>query len=467
MQIAKTVRSLASLLPHPKTLMVLARKSLFVMRTPRKIGPHQILRSVLMAACEGNSHFRGIAQAFSSLAGEKVSRQAVFERLSHEAAPSFFASALREVLDGQARRLGALAGSRFASVLERARGVFGRLLIEDGSVVPLHRSLAEKLPGSVNQHGCAAALRLRWALDFLSGKTLDAELHPWRENDLSTCFDLLGLVREGDLLVRDMGYFCLEAFHEIARRGAWFLTRLPEGTVIGEPAGGDLDLVRILRAARRGGGATVDRVVRVGRATPVEGRLVAFKIDAPKAAQRRRKLRRTLRGRGLLPRQRDLDLCDWVVVFTNVGADRLDAESLAQLYRARWMVEIFFKGLKSGQGLEATSARRTNENTVQCLVYARMILGVISLNLWRIMTALVNPESARGDGERGAGRPGEMRTVGPLKVFESLPAPLLAAFRGGPGGRRFAEEIARLAHHATAEKRNRPSLDQLVFALLA
>ena len=95
MQIAKTVRSLASLLPHPKTLMVLARKSLFVMRTPRKIGPHQILRSVLMAACEGNSHFRGIAQAFSSLAGEKVSRQAVFERLSHEAAPSFFASALR------------------------------------------------------------------------------------------------------------------------------------------------------------------------------------------------------------------------------------------------------------------------------------------------------------------------------------------------------------------------------------
>ena len=39
MQIAKIVRSLASLLPHSKMFMVLARKSLFVMRTPRKIGP--------------------------------------------------------------------------------------------------------------------------------------------------------------------------------------------------------------------------------------------------------------------------------------------------------------------------------------------------------------------------------------------------------------------------------------------
>lgn len=467
MPIVKTVRLLASLLPPSGTLLVLARKTRFARRAPRKIRPHQILRSGLMAAGEGNSHFRGIAQAFSSLAGEKVPRQAVFERLSHEAAPAFFASAFREVLDGQARRLNELAGSRFASVLERARGVFGRLLIEDGSVVPLHRSLAEKLPGSVNQHGCAAALRLRWASDFLSGKTLDAERYLWRENDLSTCSDLLGLVREGVLLGRDGGYFCLKAFHEIARRGAWFLTRLPEGTVIGGLAGGDHDLAGILRAARRSGATTVDRKVRVGRATPVAGRLVAFKIDAPKAAERRRKLRRTLRGRGFVPRQRDLDLCDWVVVFTHVGADRLDAESLAQLYRARWMVEIFFKGLKGGQGLEATSARRTNENTVRCPVYARMILGVLSLNLWRIMTGLVNPGAAPHHGERGAGEPGAMRTVGPLKVFVSLPALLLAAFRGGPGRRRFAAEIARLAHHATAEKRNRPSLDQIVFALLA
>ncbi len=72
------------------------------------------------------------------------------------------------------------------------------------------------------------------------------------------------------------------------------------------------------------------------------------------------------------------------MVFTNVEAERLDAGSLAQLYRVRWMVEIFFKGLKNGQDLEVVSARRTKENTVQCLIYARMIRGVLSLNLRRV-----------------------------------------------------------------------------------
>src|SRR5690606_41911894 len=79
---------------------------------------------------------------------------------------------------------------------------------------------------TLSLHDALPIFRLRWAFDFRSGETIDAELHHWRENDMSTTFDLLRHVRPGDLLLRDMGYFCLEALHEIHAAGAWFITRI-------------------------------------------------------------------------------------------------------------------------------------------------------------------------------------------------------------------------------------------------
>jgi hypothetical protein len=468
MQIPKTVVALTKLIPHPKTLMALAIKSRFVLRVPRKIWPDQILRAVLTAVCDGTPHFRAIAKNLAALSDEEPSRQAVFERLKHEAAPSFFAGVFRQVIGEQSRRFAACGGSRLERALGKARGVFGRVLIEDGSILPLHKSLADCLRGSSNQHGHCAALRLRWAFDFLSGETLDAELYQGHQNDMSTAFDLIDLLREGDMLLRDMGYFCLEGFREIARRGAWFLTRIPEGTVLCDPQGGEINLPGLLRRERSG---LLERRVLVGRETPLEGRLVAARIEPEKAAQRRRALRKKLREEGKTPRRDQIEMCDWVVVFTNAGSDLIDGESVAQLYRARWMVEIFFKGMKSGQDLEKWSRHRTNENTIQCLAYAQMMIGVMSINLWRAMGRIVNLDEA---GEAETSAPGavqaeetkQLRMIGPIKAMESLIPMLRKVFGRELQGQSLGEELVSLARYATQEKRARVSLDFRILSLL-
>ena len=164
-------------------------------------------------------------------------------------------------------------------------------------------------------------------------------------------------------------------------------------------------------------------------------------------------------------------MCDWVVVFTNVEAATMDAESVAQLYRARWMVEIFFKGMKSGQQLEKWSRHRTNENTIQCLAYAQMIIGLLSLNLWRQMGRLLSGGGSETSGGCAGGKaPGNtpaVQTIGPLKAFELL-VPLLAKFFAGDlRGRKLTEELARIGRYAAQEKRTRLSLDALVFGLLS
>jgi IS4 transposase len=468
MQKSKAYVALTDLLPSFSKLLALARQTSFVQRACRKIFPDAMLRAVLMAVCQAIPHFRNLAANLSAISEHDPSRQAVFERLKSEAAPAFFYAALCQVISDQCRRLAAAnPGLRDALKLVSDSGVFGRIIVEDGTVVPLHDSLAEEFEGSINQHGSYASLRQRWAFDYFTGETLGAELHLWKENDMSTAFDILDHLLATDLVLRDMGYFCLECLHQIAAKGAYFLTRLPEGTVIGESLGGRFDLY--VELGKRGGKVR-EWQVEVGADNPVPGRVVAVRIDACTAAERKRRLRKSLLKQGKQPTRRQLLMCEWVVVFTNALAELIDAEAVAQLYRARWMVEIFFKGMKSGQNLESWSRHRTNANTIQCLSYAHMIVGILSLNLWRLMGRMVNGAAPSGNSNDNGG-PGAQpqitwKTVGPLKALELLIPLLESLFARRLRGRALSVEFQRISHYAVQEKRKRLSLDALVIGLL-
>jgi len=468
MQISKAFDALTGLLPSSSKLLKLARKCRFVMRRPRKIWPDDILRAVVCAVAEATPCFRSVAAKLGEITEESPSRQAVFERLSHEAAPDFFWGALLEVLAGQWRRARSM-DSGLDRLSAKLASHFGRIIVEDSSVVPLHASLAGTYRGSANQFGEGASLRLRWAFDLLTGWVLDSELRHWRENDQSTAFDLLDHVRERDLVLRDMGYFSLECLQEIEFRGAWWLTRLPEGTLLADAQGQALDWIAPLR---RSGASLHEWEVRVGRNGEVRGRLVAARIDPAKAAERRRELRKSLRLKGRVPTADQLALCDWVVVCTNAPADVLPAAEAAQLYRGRWMVEIFFKGLKSGQGLEVWSRHRTNANAILCMAYSHLILAVLSLNLWRVLGRIASLDEVpeRADEQPGQWRrpdTGELRTVGMLMALPLLMGTLLGLLSRKLKRREAAKKLCNDARYSTQEKRKRPSLDAMIFALLA
>jgi hypothetical protein len=70
---------------------------------------------------------------------------------------------------------------------------------------------------------------------------------------------------------------------------------------------------------------------------------------------------------------------NWHWYLTNVSRDLLDAADVAEAYRLRWLIELFFKQVKSGLGLDAILAWR--EEAVTALVYAK----VIALSLARLM----------------------------------------------------------------------------------
>ena len=450
----------ADLLPHSNQLNALARLSGFFQRAARKIFPADFLKAVLLTVIEEKPHYRGVATSIAEISSHRPSRQAVGKRLAMPEAAAFLFRVLGEVIARQSTRL--VSADRHAGRgLESCRGRFNRVIDEDSTVTPLHPTLAKAFPGARNQHGQCAAIRQRWAYDYLSGQTLDALPGLWSENDPSAAFDLLPLLEENDLVLRDMGYFNLEALNRIGRRKAFYITRLPEGTVIADEQGERIALARLLRRCK--GEHLVEKAVRIGAGGELSARLVCLRVDPVKAREKRRQLRARLRAEDRAPTRDQLTLCDWVVVATNVPPAKLGASEVAALYRARWMVEIFFKGLKSAQGMESWSRQRTNPNALQAWLHGHMILGVLSLNLWRAMGRLLAAEAAVTGSPPAEPPP----VAGPLKAMESIPGLLAKWLKKTVPKHKWLEELSRLAHYAKQEKRARLSLDQLVWDVLS
>ena len=108
-------------------------------------------------------------------------------------------------------------------------------------------------------------------------------------------------------------------------------------------------------------------------------RLVARRCPPGVAAARRRQLRAYTRDKkGREPSERQLVLCDWLVLATNVPAERLGAVELWVVYRCRWQVELLFKRRKSQLGWSGSHGRRGERVVVEVLA---KVLGLLVV-LW-------------------------------------------------------------------------------------
>lgn len=78
----------------------------------------------------------------------------------------------------------------------------------------------------------------------------------------------------------------------------------------------------------------------------LKGWIHAYRLPEEKANEARRKLRRQQK-KGKTPTAKTLYFYGWVIVFTTLHPDLLDAETILALYRVRWQIEIAIKRWKS------------------------------------------------------------------------------------------------------------------------
>jgi hypothetical protein len=353
----------------------LARRSGFLRRRPRKIPVSDLLLGLCAVACESVLSLERIAAVIGLAAQGSYSKQALHQRLGTNF--SSFLCAVAVALFGR------------MSAPWRAQGCFagfGRVLLHDSTVQSLPRHLAADFPGSASQRtSTTAALKIQWVCDLLSGAVVQLSLSSFRRNDQAACADILSVVQKGDLILRDLGFFCLGVLARLESCGAFFLSRLRYGVVLRDPqTKKKIDLLKLLRQHGR-----FDGWLLLGEE---EHRMRVVALPVPQeVAARRRSAARHNRDRRCVPARQRLALMNWSLFVTNVGPEVWPAEVIAKIYRLRWRIETTFKTWKSHLRLRE----------LNCHSADLVRLSVLLKLLYCLLTAQCFDALARlGDSER-------------------------------------------------------------------
>lgn len=326
----------------------LARSTGFQKRSQRNINIRSVVLGVMAVAAAGRLSFERVAASIARCAKSRYSKQALHKRLGASVIDFLAAVFIRCI---QPTMQEATAQGLFTH--------FNRVLLHDSTTIALPERYAGAFPGSANQRKAFSQLKIQVVCDLLHSRVEQVSMSGFTRNDQRASPDILDQLRAGDLVIRDLGYFVLSVFRDIALRKAFFLSRYRHGVTVLDPATQrPIPLAKLLK--KRG---FFDAQVLLGEEAKVPVRLVAVAVPDAVANQRRRTLRQN-RDRTLNPGKEHFYLLGWNIFVTNVGADLWPAKQLQVVYRLRWRIETLFKAWKSHLALTQLSD--------QCLAMVRL-----------------------------------------------------------------------------------------------
>lgn len=356
------------------TLLHQAAKSTgFFKRKARKLTPEGFVKAVIQATAHALTSFAAIALHAGHADAEACSRQNIFKRCTASAV-----AFIREVLDH------AIALKAPVLPAPAVAASFKRIVIQDGSLIRFHDSARNHFPAVSSTTEDKAMLRLQFAYDYKSGRTLFATPAAYAHTDSAAAAGLLDELAPGDLCLRDMGYYKAELFQLMDDKGVFYLSRLkPEVKIPQEEGKPAMGLDEFLNGVL---GPVFDKTIRIGAKRDFVTRVVAVRVPEKVAAERRRKLHAEAKRRNKTPGALKLALADWTVFVTNIPQEMAGPADLRKLYGLRWHVELVFKALKGNGCLRALAAHASNANHLQVLLLGQLLQLVLNLRLWRMLS---------------------------------------------------------------------------------
>jgi hypothetical protein len=426
-------RNTVDFLDDPELLQQAAISSGFFKRKARKLTPQRFVKAVLHTTADALTSFASIALNTGDENVAPCSPQNIFKRCGASAVDF-----MRQVLDH------AIAFIAPALPVPEAAAFFKRIIIQDGSLIRFHDSARTHFPAVSSTTDDKAMLRLQFAYDYKSGRTLFATPAAYSHTDAAASADTLDWLEPGDLCLRDMGYYKAELFGKMDAKGVFYLSRLkPEVKIPQEDGRPAIGLDEFLRGAR---GPVFDKTIQVGAQRDFITRVVAVRVPEKVAAERRRKLHAEAKRRNKTPSALKLALADWTVFVTNIPRETASPEDLHKLYGLRWHVELVFKALKGNGCMRVLTTHASNPHHLEVLLLGQLLQLVLNLRLWRMLSPA----------RKGVPR------LSLLKIAAMVRETLAALWPGAPCAKRWEKHMRTLLQRCRYDKRKkRRNLDEI------
>lgn len=331
---------------------------------PRKITLAQLLLALSLESIQGEASFNDLSSRIHLLDKDGgPSRQAVSKRINVP---------LLKVLETLlARAIAAKTDCESLACQSPALSRYGRVLIQDSTVVKLPAWLFARFSGVSNAHQSVCNARIQAVYDIKNMAFVSFEICPYSDNDLSAAprLDL----RENDLVLRDRGYLSTAEVARHLQAGADCIYRHKTGAIYLDPETEEpLDLLAELR--RNG---SLDRVVLLNNEEKTPVRLVSAPVSEEVANYRRMKARKEAHGHQ--PSAKVLALMNWTIFLTTAPKE-VDFAGILKIYSLRWRIEVIFKTWKSHLSFDAI--HRVSDIGLRSILTMRLILITEGTNVF-------------------------------------------------------------------------------------
>jgi hypothetical protein len=412
----------------------LAFETGFCKRASGKISAPDFLIHLCLQSVAGTVSYNDLAARVEVHTGVAASRQAYWER-TDEPCMRFFQSILEHIM------LSKCSPDDIRTINRHGR--FTRILLQDSTIIKLPLRLFEVFSGVKNAHTAVCNARIQGIYDLLSGHFIQFSIDPYSKNDQAATLEIP--VQAGDLVLRDRGYFRIQAIEEHKRAGADSINRYKHDTALYDPATGQK--INLLELLTRNG--SVDMLVGAGPEQTVHIRLIAFPAPEETANLRRMKAKKEMNGHA--PSQELLKLMSWTIFLTTITDPSITFKEILALYGLRWRIENIFKTWKSYFNFQ--KVHNVPEIQLRVLLNARLIM--ITLAYERLFLPLL------GQIYRASGK-----LVSLIKFTRYITQNLALLPRLLNSPTPSPQLCGALQRYCTYEKRNRPNFTTGMKAIL-
>jgi hypothetical protein len=268
-------------------------------------------------------------------------------------------------------------------------------ILEPFTSVKIKDSTRFQLPPNLkkNYAGCGggaseAGIHIQFEFDVKTGKVSEIQPTDALTQDTTNAQQTIDRIEKGSLLIRDLGYFVINVFEEIEKRGAYYISRLQPKVKIYEFKAGqyhELDLVKEHQRMKNHGILRQEKQVYIGEKNKHQTRLIMELLPEEVVASRLSKANKEAKKKGRTLSKKYKAYASFNFFITNVPEHEINTEQVHLLYQLRWQIELRFKCRK---GLcEIHEVKKMKQERFETYLYARLLYILIN---WEIVVGLNN-----------------------------------------------------------------------------
>jgi hypothetical protein len=362
MNILKELTEKTKKIFNKNNLEEIARSTRFIERE-RKITAKNFLETVMLkTVCNPMSSLEDLVCEFYKNDCE-ISKQALYNKFKKEGV-KFLQKVLEQLLCVEDNPL-----TKVRSILSFVKNI----KVIDSTEIKLHKKLEKVFP-QVRHQG--AAVKLQTLMDVVNYQLLKIEITDSKSPDQGYKKHVEE-IKKGDLLIADLGYFCIDTFKRVAKAGGFYLSRYFKNCKIYNKDKEPVDLRNELKRAK---GNEVILGVLIGE-SKMPCYCVAIRLTEEAYRKRQKHLEKERRRNPRLKNKDDDELNKWTIFVTNLPS--LSGEDLLKIYRLRWQIELLFKMMKTW--FQVRKIQASNQYRALITLYSALLaMAILCLTVMSI-----------------------------------------------------------------------------------